>query len=201
MKMLRFACFALLGACELKDSGETGADGALKWYTDCGDPACSGYSGPFDGVALCDDEVVGATCEPAGATCDPQDACNALVVCATLDPKEQTGGCPISLRAMKKDIHPLAADERAQLSQTLLHTPLYRYRYRDEPESAAPRLGFMIDDNPTSPAVRTDGGHVDLYGYTTMAVVTIQAQQAEIEALKAELAALRARTEALEAAR
>lgn len=197
---LRFITLALLVACVVKDDSGNGEEGPLLWYTDCGDPACSGYSGPFDGVELCTDQTPGTTCEPEGATCDPQDDCNALVVCATTDPKEQEGGCPVSLRRFKKDITPLAPDERASLAASLLDTPLYRYRYLDQGPEVAPRLGFLIDDDPTSPAVRPDGGRVDLYGYTSMAVATIQAQQAEIEVLKAELAALRARTEALEAA-
>lgn len=196
---LRMIALALLVACFDKEDSSGGEEGPLLWYTDCGDPACSGYSGPFDGVALCTDETVGAACDPEGATCDPQDDCNALMVCATSDPKEQEGGCPVSLRRYKKDITPLAPADRAALAADLLATPLYRYRYLDQAPEVAPRLGFLIDDDPNSPAVRPDGGHVDLYGYTSMAVATIQAQQAEIEALKAELAALRARTEALEA--
>ncbi|MGH7896283.1 MAG: hypothetical protein ACREQL_16575, partial [Candidatus Binatia bacterium] len=52
-------------------------------------------------------------------------------------------------------------------------------------------LGFIIDDVGTSPAVAADGGHVDLYGYTSMAVAAIQAQQKRIEALEREVAALR----------
>lgn len=191
----------LLVSCIDKEDTGDGPDGPLLWYTDCGDPACSGYGGPFDGVALCTDEAVGAACETEGASCDPVDDCNALMVCATSDPKDQVGGCPISLRRFKKDITPLAPTDRDALARELLATPLYRYRYLDQGPAVAPRLGFLIDDRPSSPAVRPDGGTVDLYGYTSMAVATIQTQQAEIELLKAEIATLRARTEALEAQR
>src|SRR5439155_22412171 len=53
-------------------------------------------------------------------------------------------------------------------------------------------LGFIIDAVGASPAVAADGGHVDLYGYTSMAVGAIQAQQRRIDALTREVAALRA---------
>ena len=42
-----------------------------------------------------------------------------------------------------------------------------------------------------SPAVSPDGTTVDLYGYASMAVAAIQAQEREIAALKGEVAALR----------
>lgn len=54
------------------------------------------------------------------------------------------------------------------------------------------RLGFLIDDDPASPAVRPDGERVDLYGYTSLAIAALQEQQAEIDALKAEVEALKA---------
>lgn len=188
---------ACLTACLGKD--DTAAEGDLTWYPTCGDPACSGYSGPFEGVPLCTDEALGEPCETEGARCDPEDACNALVTCATEDPTAQEGGCPISLRKAKKNIAYLSEEERAALSDALLKTRLARYHYNPQAESEPLRLGFIIDDQPGSPAVLPDGAHVDLYGYTSMAVATIQRQEAEIALLRAELAELRARTEALEA--
>lgn len=196
---MRALLFLLLAGC--LDKPDSSDPGTLLWYSTCGDPVCSGYSGPFDGVPACETEVIGEGCETEAATCDPVNDCNALLICATEDPTAQEGGCPISLRSAKKGIHYLSVDERGALSESLLSTRLARYHYNSQHESTPQRLGFIIDDQPGSPAVLPDGAHVDLYGYTSMAVATIQQQQAEIAALKAELAELRARTEALEAAR
>jgi hypothetical protein len=49
------------------------------------------------------------------------------------------------------------------------------------------RLGFIIEDDPMSPAVVHDKDRVDLYGYTTMAVATLKVQSQEIEALRREV--------------
>ncbi len=163
-----------------------------RWYMDCGDPACSGYGGPFDGVPLCVDEVLGEACDSVGTTCDPVDGCNALVVCATEDPTAGTAGCPISRRAAKQDIRYLGAEEIAALGAEARQVRLARWTYIDDP-SVTSRLGFIIEDvgGPASPLVRPDGERVDLYGYTSLAIAGLQAQQAEIDALRAEIAALR----------
>ncbi len=95
------AALAALGGCPGDDGGETGGGEAeLRWYTTCGDPACSGYGGPFDGEDLCSEvegAIEGELCETEGQQCDPVDDCNARLICAAEDPKDQTGGCPISL--------------------------------------------------------------------------------------------------------
>lgn len=166
------------------------------FYLTCGDPACSGYGGPFDGVPLCADEGISAgdPCDEADldVTCDPVDACNALVVCAEEDPTQGTGGCPISLKKYKREIAYLDAAARAKASEDLLAMKLATWRYDGALDDGAVHLGFLIDDVPGSPAVRADGGHVDLYGYTSLAVATIQEQQRRIDALEARLAALEA---------
>ena len=41
-------------------------------------------------------------------------------------------------------------------------------------------------------ALAADGKHVDLYGYTSLAIATIQEQQAQIDALEVRLKALEA---------
>ena len=52
--------------------------------------------------------------------------------------------------------------------------------------------GFLIDDVAPSASVLPSGERVDLYAYTSMAVATIQEQQAQIDALRAEVDALKA---------
>ena len=100
---MRWILLLLLPACPPGEKPDDSA-AATAWYFTCGDPACSGYSGPFDGVPLCTDETAGAACDSPDATCDPQDSCNALLVCASEDPTQQTGGCPISRARHKRDI-------------------------------------------------------------------------------------------------
>ena len=175
-----------------EDSGSQGQD--LQWYATCGDPVCSGYGGPFDGVPLCSDEgvVVGDTCGEADASCDPEDGCNALLTCTNEDPTQQTGGCPISLAEHKTEIRYLTPEQRESARTALLEMRLATWQYRGDLDDGATHLGFLIDDvGAQSPAVRPDGGHVDLYGYTSLAVAAIQQQQAELEALRKEVQALR----------
>jgi len=166
--------------------------GDLTWYTTCGDPVCSGYDGPYDGVPLCNGEEEGADCDDEGSRCDFESDCNSVLICAEEDPKDQPGGCPISLRRYKRDVHYLSDTERARAATSLQQIRLATWRYQWDGPDGPSHLGFVIDDIPESPAVAAGGSRVDLYGYTSLAVAAIQAQQAEIAALRQEVAALRA---------
>lgn len=163
------------------------------WYSTCGDPVCETYRGPFDGVPACQAEAEGEACESGAldAQCDLENACNQFLICATEDPKDTEFGCPISKRAAKRDIVYVDANEREQLRQQALATKLATWRYRHEGADGRPHLGFIIEDQPGSPAVRADGERVDLYGYASLALAAVQAQEAELAALRAEVAALR----------
>jgi hypothetical protein len=173
-------------------SGDDTPPAEPEWWTTCGDPVCSGYGGPFDTVPLCTDEqIAGTACDDVGTQCDLESDCNVFLQCAEQDPKGDVYGCPISVRSAKTDIRYLddpaltaAADEARKLK-------LATWWYKGEPQAGRPHLGFVIDDRPTSPAVAGDGRHVDLYGYTSLAIAALQVQQAEIEALRAEVEALR----------
>lgn len=178
--------------------GETEAP--LTWFTTCGDPACGGHVDPPAGVPACAGEEVGATCADEGATCDLGDDCNARLICATEDPKSGPGGCPISLRRYKRDVHYLDAAATDALRQQVRDMPLATWRYLDAPAGSPERLGFLIDDRPGSPAVAPTGERVDVYGLASMAVAALQAQERDLEALRARDAALEARLAALEAA-
>jgi hypothetical protein len=99
--------------------------------------------------------------------------------------------CPISHRDAKRDIIYLGDADLERMLAEIRRVRLATYRYKGEPTLGPSHLGFIIDDLGVSPAVGSDGAHVDLYGYASMAVAAIQAQQRRIEALEREVAALR----------
>ena len=103
----------------------------------------------------------------------------------------QGNNCPVSRRAFKREVHELDAQEVQRVYAQLRDIKLTTYRYKDEPASNAPRLGFIIDDTASPYPVNADGNSVNLYGYASMAVAAIQAQSQEIAALKTEVARLR----------
>jgi hypothetical protein len=162
--------------------------GGLRWWATCGDPVCGPHR-DRPGVRDCTaTETPGTTCARGGTTCDPGSACNELLVCTTGDPTNG-GRCPISRRAFKDDVRYLDDAERRRLYDELMDFRLATWRYKGTPADRR-HLGFMIDDvEPTAAAERD---HVDLYGYTSMAVAALQTQARQIDALEREVAALRA---------
>ena len=196
--MLKLLIPLFLSAC-VGVKSESGDDLTASWYTTCGDPSCHGYDGAIDGVPLCASEVEGATCFDTGATCDLQTDCNERLICATEDPKDQEGGCPISRARYKTGIRYLSAGERDAMAAELLSTRLARYRYKGASPETKERLGFIIDDQPASVSVAPDGDHVDVYAFTSQAVAAIQVQQEQITALKAQVEALSAEVAVLKA--
>ena len=199
MKNLTLLLLALpVLACGDKD--DTSLAASQLWYQTCGDPACKSYSGPFDGVPSCAESGItaGADCTTAEQTCDPVDDCNALLLCTDEDPTQQPGGCPVSRKKHKHDIRYLSPEDLAEAGSQALSVPLARWRYNWEDDTTPPHLGFLIDDVPGSPAVRPDGEHVDLYGYTSLALAAIQSQQVQIAAQQVELVALQQQLIALQ---
>ena len=167
-----------------------GGGGDLKWYLTCGDPVCGTHM-PQAGVDVCTTEMEGAPCAAAAAKCDPVNDCNALLLCTGSDPTQQPGGCPISRARFKHDIRYLPEADLERIHGDVLQTRIASWRYNHEDPSAREHLGFIIDDNPTSPSVAESGNHVDVYGYASMAVAAIQVQDRQIRALEQEMKALR----------
>jgi hypothetical protein len=151
---------------------------------------------PPNGPPCAPDAVPEAPCPTPGVACDPGPSCNALLVCSV---NELAIACPISRRAAKDDIDYLDDAAARRVHDALLRYPLATWRYKTAPDDAR-HLGFIIDDVAPSPAVAPDGAHVDLYGYTSMAVAALQVQAKEIAALRAEVAALRQALPAVRAA-
>jgi hypothetical protein len=174
-------------------SGGAGGGAGLKWYETCGEPVCRpapGDAGAPSGTARCTTEKAGAACTTKGAMCDPGSGCGVLLRCTDSDPRMQPGGCPISRKAYKTDVHYLEGTDLAALEQQIRALRLARYRYRDAPERQ--RLGFMIDDVPDSPAVDEPRDMIDVYAYTSMVVATVQRQAARLDAQEREIGRLRA---------
>jgi|GEM_PF-2110992 len=157
--------------------------GELKWYTTCGDPACGGHR-PQQGVSACTSQKEGAACASEGEKCDPINSCNQLFLCSKTDPKKQVGGCPISTRRLKRDIRYLKAHEQEAIHRTLMGFRLATYRYTFDPSKSKKHLGFILEDQPESPAVDAKRSMVDLYQYTSMVVASMQAQARAFEAQK-----------------
>jgi hypothetical protein len=162
----------------------------LLWYSTCGDPACSGYNGPWEGVPACGQITEGDPCEVEGETCDFMSECNAQMICATADPKQVEGGCPISRSRFKQDIRYLDADERADYYRQLLEIDLATYRYRERSDRKT-QLGVILEDNEHGVWIDAANDRVDIYAYTSLAVAGVQTQAAELAALRREIDELR----------
>src|SRR6185369_2950485 len=128
----------------------------------------------------------------AGAACTGADSCY-----ASLGYPNQCGtfccsgdSCPVSRRAMKRDIRPVGASDLGELYEQLRRIQLSTYQYKAEPPSTPRRLGFIIDDTNAPAAINPDGNTVDLYGYLSMAVAAVQIQAREIGRLEARIRAL-----------
>jgi hypothetical protein len=172
---------------------DTASDRGGRWQYSCGDPVCHGYQKPA-GVALCTSEKAGDSCPVLDERCDPVDDCNRILFCS-IDPPPPIP-CPISRRSAKRDIRYLTSEEVGRYARDLEAIRLATYRYREASPSSPVRLGFVIEDGPPSPALDAAGDHVDLYGYTSLAVAALQAQAAQIAELRREVASLRRALEA-----
>ncbi|HET6283515.1 MAG TPA: hypothetical protein VFH73_21340 [Polyangia bacterium] len=171
----------------------------LTWHNTCGDPQCQGWR-PKPNLTECTAaQKMGGACTVKGDSCDPHDDCNRIQVCDDKSQIPERGGCPISRRSTKRDIHYLSTDELRRYHDELLEMKLATWRYKNEP--ARERLGFILDDKEGSVAVDAPRDMVDLYGYTSLAVATLQLQARELETLRAELEAVHRRLDRLDGPR
>jgi hypothetical protein len=164
-------------------------------------------AGTCPGDLYCSDQMgAGPVCCPPGTTfrasiADFFGCCPDGDICGC-----RQGACPISRREAKADIRYLQPDDLARLGQELLSTRLATYRYRpgvvSGPDATTRRhLGFIIDDGAPAHGIAADGApahgiaadgrHVDLYGYVSLAVATLQVQSKQLAELRAELDSLR----------
>jgi hypothetical protein len=179
----------------------SGGSSALQWWNTCGNPVCQAPSDGGVDAGLDDDggrpcPAVGTACSPSGETCgtsNPAFNCGATEVCSATDPTRGVGGCPISSRKFKENVRYVDGAELEQLHEETLSIRLATYNYRARFEDPTTRhLGFIVEDDPGSPAVDRPYDRVDLYGYLSMAIATIQVQEKEIAELRTELDSVRA---------
>jgi hypothetical protein len=179
----------------VSDAGDSGTTAGLQWYTSCGYPICPGPvdAGPdadsVDASVVC--EAVGSTCTLKGQTCGTPSVanCGVVLVCDDHDPKGPSEGlCPISSRMFKDDIKYMGDAELEALHDEALRMKLATYNYKGQVADPGPKhLGFIIEDDPHSLAVDETHNRVDLYGYVSMVVASMQVQEKEIAELKREL--------------
>jgi hypothetical protein len=144
----------------------------------------------------------GTTCSSEGLLCRYNN-------CGPKNARECIGGiwtfasagyCPVSTRRAKTDIEYLGPDELARVARDVQSMKLATWSYNVPGlDDGRRHLGIIIEDQPpASFAVDPKRSMVDLYGYTSMLVATVQAQgkaiaahQIEIDMLTHEIADLR----------
>lgn len=99
--------------------------------------------------------------------------------------------CPISTRRAKKEIRYLDAAQLEKVARKALELKLATYRYKDPALGSGAQLGFILEDAGKGFAGDPSRGRVNLYGYTSMLLATLQAQQRAIESLRREVRSLR----------
>ncbi len=183
------ACAAAALGMNVASNGACQPPVALTYFTTCGYPVCSGDWLPTKDVPLCTTEQLGAGCSIDGQKCDAKAGCGQFLLCASSDPK--LAGCPKSRAKFKSDVRYVDSAERQRLAAELLDTRLATYRYTAAGAQGPRHLGFMIDDQPHSNAVDAQRDMVDLYGYLSLSVATLQEQQKQIESLRMEVQQLK----------
>ena len=171
-------------ACEIY----CGPQGPVGRVCDAGTPLtwqCTGASAGCPAIR----PHAGTACTQDQQVCQYGDCSDPSMRCQNGAWHDQQQGCPVSSREKKRDIRYLGDEDLAALRDRTLSTRLAQYQYTSGDPSN--HLGFIIEDDPDSPAVSRDRGHVDLYSYTSMAVATLQLQSREIRELRREVKELR----------
>lgn len=138
---------------------------------------------------------MGTSCTTEGQTCaveQPGECGQHVLACQQGQWTLSGGQCPVSSARFKQDIAYLDEAHAEALREELMRVKLATYRYRSPDPST--HLGFIIEDMPPgSPAVLPSRDRVDLYGYLSMAVATLQRQEKALAELKQEVARMKRR--------
>ncbi len=155
------------------------------WLPVCSAPVDAGPGGEDAGEC----PAVGSACTALGEPCGTPSAANCGVTELCTDQDPRLPGCPISSRQFKDDVEYVDPAGLQRLHDETLGLRLATYRYKSKvADPAGKHLGFIIEDQPQmSPAVDRTHDRVDLYGYMSMVVATMQVQENEIKQLRHDL--------------
>jgi hypothetical protein len=137
--------------------------------------------------------ALGSTCPVEGDRCEGSSPCGYGLYCSANDPAISNPanglpGCPISSARFKDDIEYVGSAGLQELHDETLAMHLATYNYKAQYDDPNPKhLGFIIEDNPRSAAVSWSHDRIDIYGYLSMVVATMQVQEKEITELRREL--------------
>ncbi len=194
------------------DSGAETGPGALHYFSDpcgSGDPVGCVFTNPVEipdpTTKKCSELgiVENDACTRSGDRCvlvparqeaDGGSGCRqsaSYLTCLAERRDAGPGGCPVSSRAKKTNVHYLDDAERARVSREILELRVASYDYTDPADGPSPTVGFILEDAKDATFVIKDRSRVNMYSYTTSLVVTVQRQQAEIDRLSREIAELK----------
>ncbi|MBW2732767.1 MAG: tail fiber domain-containing protein [Deltaproteobacteria bacterium] len=136
--------------------------------------------------------LLGSLCAPNDLMCAYDCGAGNGRICVEGAWYETDGGpCPISTRRAKKEIRYLGPAALQKVARKTLELKLATYRYKDPALGKGAQLGFILEDAGQSFAGDPARGRVNLYGYTSMLLATVQAQQRAIERLRRDVTSLR----------
>ena len=207
---LLLSIIVFAGCAKSKNSGgdsQVLAAAAGHLLESCGPPVSRACNSPqalanSSGLPLCDaSQLQGAPCQQpegtqicvveTGFQCPSPNFSQgpSFLVCTT----QQFFNCPISSAKAKDNIRYVTARDRNRMTQEILGLKLAEYSYKP---GFAPNknthLGFIIEDlPPASPLVTDSRGQVNLYGYISAVVATVQNQERTIQELKNEIRGLK----------
>ena len=134
---------------------------------------------------------LGSPCSAAGKSCKYHCGNDGARLCKnSVWYAAQGSPCPVSSRHAKRDITYLSNRDAEAIARRLLRVKLATYHYRDPTLGRDRKLGFILEDVGRSYAGDPARGRVDLYGYTSMLLATVQAQQRTIKKLQRQVKAL-----------
>jgi hypothetical protein len=143
----------------------------------------------------------GNTCTSNGLTCRYQCGPEGARSCtAGLWTTADGGPCPVSTRRVKHDITYLGDGEVDRIAAETTSMKLATWRYDGPLDDGRTHMGIVIEDQRQgSYSVDPRSSSVDLYGYSSMMLATVQSQQRRLDQQQKQLDALRAEMEALRA--
>jgi hypothetical protein len=143
----------------------------------------------------------GTACTTNGATCRYQCGPDGARQCSAGTWKLQDGGpCPVSTRKAKEQIVYLDDADADRIAREVQAMRLATWVYKAPLDDGRPHMGIVLEDQPKgSYAVDLRSNMVDLYGYSSMLLATVQSQQRELDRQKKEIDALRADLDAIKA--